>query len=228
MEELTEWLGGLRGSRVSVRVPQRGDKRALAETVTRNAAEALAQHRLKRASDLTARSAALTELADTAGHGHPAAADRVHRHLARAGHGRGGVPGGVRGRAAQAQRLPALRDPGPAGRRRGVDRRGQSAGGSPTGRARSAEEAYDAIDSKDPKDSKDCRELRSGVDAPGAPGRRRNRGDTRPPRGRRRRRLARPPGGARPAARASTRRPAGRGASPTRRNCWWSTAARPR
>ena len=65
--ELTEWLGGLRGSRVSVRVPQRGDKRALAETVTRNAAEALAQHRLKRASDLTARSAALTELADTLG-----------------------------------------------------------------------------------------------------------------------------------------------------------------
>ncbi len=67
VEELTEWLGGLRGSKVSVRVPQRGDKRALAETVTRNAAEALAQHRLKRASDLTARSAALTELADTLG-----------------------------------------------------------------------------------------------------------------------------------------------------------------
>ncbi|HYN71628.1 MAG TPA: excinuclease ABC subunit UvrC [Nakamurella sp.] len=66
-EELTEWLSGLRGSKVSLRVPQRGDKRALAETVTRNAAEALTQHRLKRASDLTARSAALTELADTLG-----------------------------------------------------------------------------------------------------------------------------------------------------------------
>jgi excinuclease ABC subunit C len=65
--ELTDWLSDLRGSRVSVRVAQRGDKRALAETVTRNAAEALAQHRLKRASDLTARSAALTELADTLG-----------------------------------------------------------------------------------------------------------------------------------------------------------------
>ena len=52
---------------MSLRVPQRGDKRALAETVTRNAAEALTQHRLKRASDLTARSAALTELADTLG-----------------------------------------------------------------------------------------------------------------------------------------------------------------
>ncbi len=65
--ELVSWLSDLRGSRVSLRVPQRGDKRALAETVTRNAAEALAQHRLKRASDLTARSAALTELADTLG-----------------------------------------------------------------------------------------------------------------------------------------------------------------
>jgi len=66
-EELTAWLSDLRGSRVSLRVAQRGDKRALAETVTRNAAEALTQHRLKRASDLTARSAALTELADTLG-----------------------------------------------------------------------------------------------------------------------------------------------------------------
>jgi len=65
--ELTQWLSDLRGSRVSLRVPQRGDKRALAETVTRNAAEALTQHRLKRASDLTARSAALTELAEALG-----------------------------------------------------------------------------------------------------------------------------------------------------------------
>ena len=65
--DLAAWLSGLRGSKVSLRIAQRGDKRALAETVTRNAAEALAQHRLKRASDLTARSAALTELADTLG-----------------------------------------------------------------------------------------------------------------------------------------------------------------
>jgi excinuclease ABC subunit C len=59
---LTEWLSGLRGSRVSLRVPQRGDKRALAETVARNAAQALNQHKLKRASDLTARARALDEL----------------------------------------------------------------------------------------------------------------------------------------------------------------------
>jgi excinuclease ABC subunit C len=57
-----EWLSGLRGSRVTLRVPQRGDKRALAETVARNAAQALNQHKLKRASDLTARSRALDEL----------------------------------------------------------------------------------------------------------------------------------------------------------------------
>ncbi|MGI8415680.1 MAG: excinuclease ABC subunit UvrC [Nakamurella sp.] len=64
-EQVADWLSGLRGSRVDLRVPQRGDKRALAETVHRNAVEALAQHRLKRASDLTARSAALNELGST-------------------------------------------------------------------------------------------------------------------------------------------------------------------
>jgi excinuclease ABC subunit C len=61
---LAEWLGERRGSRVSVRVPQRGDKRALAETVARNAKQSLQQHKLKRASDLTARSRALGELQD--------------------------------------------------------------------------------------------------------------------------------------------------------------------
>ncbi|MBA2414627.1 MAG: excinuclease ABC subunit UvrC [Geodermatophilaceae bacterium] len=61
-DALVEWLGDLRGSRVSLRVPQRGDKRALMETVERNAREAFVQHRLKRASDLTARSLALSEI----------------------------------------------------------------------------------------------------------------------------------------------------------------------
>jgi excinuclease ABC subunit C len=59
---LTEWLSGLRGSRVDLRVPRRGDKRALADTVARNAGEALTQHKLRRAGDLTARSAALAEI----------------------------------------------------------------------------------------------------------------------------------------------------------------------
>src|SRR5689334_6086943 len=64
---LSEWLGERRGSRVNIRVPQRGDKRALAETVARNAAQSLNQHKLKRASDLTARSRALGELQDALG-----------------------------------------------------------------------------------------------------------------------------------------------------------------
>ncbi|WP_072752070.1 excinuclease ABC subunit UvrC [Rhodococcus maanshanensis] len=58
-EELQVWLSGLRGSAVTLRVPQRGDKKALAETVQRNAQESLAQHKLRRAGDLTSRSAAL-------------------------------------------------------------------------------------------------------------------------------------------------------------------------
>jgi excinuclease ABC subunit C len=64
---LSEWLSGLRGSRVGIRVAQRGDKRALADTVARNAAEALTQHKLRRAGDLTARSAALQEIQDALG-----------------------------------------------------------------------------------------------------------------------------------------------------------------
>jgi excinuclease ABC subunit C len=57
-----EWLQLIRGSKVQVRVPQRGDKRALVETVTRNAQEEFTRHRMKRASDHNTRSRALTEL----------------------------------------------------------------------------------------------------------------------------------------------------------------------
>ncbi len=64
LEQVQGWLSGLRGSAVQLRVPQRGDKKALMETVQRNAAEALAQHKLKRAGDLTARSAALQGIQD--------------------------------------------------------------------------------------------------------------------------------------------------------------------
>ena len=58
----TEWLTHLRGSAVQIRVPQRGDKRELHETVTVNAREEFARHRLRRASDHNSRSQALTEL----------------------------------------------------------------------------------------------------------------------------------------------------------------------
>ncbi|KUI11903.1 excinuclease ABC subunit C [Mycobacterium sp. GA-1285] len=66
-DELASWLSQLRGSRVSLRVPQRGDKRALAETVRRNAQDALTQHKLKRAGDFTARSASLQSIQDALG-----------------------------------------------------------------------------------------------------------------------------------------------------------------
>ena len=62
-----EWLTHLRGSRVQIRVPQRGDKRELHETVTRNASEEFIRHRLRRAGDHNARSRALTELQDLLG-----------------------------------------------------------------------------------------------------------------------------------------------------------------
>jgi excinuclease ABC subunit C len=58
------WLSEQRGSRVVVRVPQRGDKRELQATVTRNASEELVRHRLKRASDHNSRAKALNELQD--------------------------------------------------------------------------------------------------------------------------------------------------------------------
>ncbi|MGW4807857.1 excinuclease ABC subunit UvrC [Kitasatospora sp. NPDC004272] len=59
-----EWLTALRGAQVDLRVPQRGDKKDLMETVQRNAQQALALHKTKRASDLTTRSRALQEIAD--------------------------------------------------------------------------------------------------------------------------------------------------------------------
>jgi excinuclease ABC subunit C len=62
-----EWLAERRGGRVSLRVPQRGDKKALLETVARNAAEALALHKTKRASDLTTRSRAMHEIQEALG-----------------------------------------------------------------------------------------------------------------------------------------------------------------
>ncbi|WJK38307.1 excinuclease ABC subunit UvrC [Solwaraspora sp. WMMA2056] len=64
---LADWLTARRGSRVTLRVPQRGDKRALMETVARNAGESLTRHKLRRASDLTTRGQALEEIAEALG-----------------------------------------------------------------------------------------------------------------------------------------------------------------
>jgi excinuclease ABC subunit C len=62
-----EWLAARRGSRVRLRVPRRGDKKALLDTVARNAAESLALHKTRRASDLTTRSLALNEIQEALG-----------------------------------------------------------------------------------------------------------------------------------------------------------------
>ena len=57
-----EWLSELRESKVTIRVPQRGDKRKLHATVTQNAEESFTRHRLKRSSDHNSRARALNEL----------------------------------------------------------------------------------------------------------------------------------------------------------------------
>ena len=61
------WLTSLRGSAVKIRVPQRGDKRTLQETVTRNASEEFVRHRLRRSSDHNSRARALNELQEHLG-----------------------------------------------------------------------------------------------------------------------------------------------------------------
>lgn len=61
-DELTTLLTDLRGARVELRVPQRGDKAALMKTVHENAVQALRLHKSRRAGDITTRSLALQEL----------------------------------------------------------------------------------------------------------------------------------------------------------------------
>ena len=69
----------LRGSRVRVRVPQRGDKKTLQETVARNAGQSLALHKTKRASDLTTRNRALQEIQEALELDAPARTQERHK-----------------------------------------------------------------------------------------------------------------------------------------------------
>ena len=64
---MTEWLAERRDGPVILRVPRRGDKKALLETVARNAGQTLALHKTRRASDLTTRSKALSEIQEALG-----------------------------------------------------------------------------------------------------------------------------------------------------------------
>jgi excinuclease ABC subunit C len=66
-DTMSQWLAVRRGGPVSLRVPRRGDKKALLETVARNAGESLALHKTRRASDLTTRSKALNEIQEALG-----------------------------------------------------------------------------------------------------------------------------------------------------------------
>lgn len=59
-----ELLSRYRGSKVEIRVPQRGDRRELMATVAKNASDALVRHKMRRASDHNARSRAISELQD--------------------------------------------------------------------------------------------------------------------------------------------------------------------
>ncbi len=61
-EAVEKWLSDVRTTQVSVRVPMRGDKRELQETVTMNATKELARHRLKRSADQHSRTMALNDL----------------------------------------------------------------------------------------------------------------------------------------------------------------------
>ena len=70
-QQMSEWLRGLRGARVDIRVPARGDKATLLKTVAQNAADAFRLHKSRRAGDLTTRSAALQALQQALGLPHP-------------------------------------------------------------------------------------------------------------------------------------------------------------
>ncbi|MBM7050615.1 excinuclease ABC subunit UvrC [Rothia sp. ZJ1223] len=64
-EQLEQWLGGVRGAKVSISVPQRGEKVELMHTVAENAKHSLSLHKTRRAGDLTTRSASLVELQES-------------------------------------------------------------------------------------------------------------------------------------------------------------------
>jgi excinuclease ABC subunit C len=61
--DIEKFLEQSRGSSVSLRVPKRGDKAALAETALENAQHSLALYKTRRTADFTARSEALNSLA---------------------------------------------------------------------------------------------------------------------------------------------------------------------
>ena len=94
-----EWLAGRRGSNVSLRVPRRGDKKALLDTVARNAAQSLALHKTTAGERPDHPQPGPERDPGGARAGRGPAPDRVLRRVESAGHPCGRVHGGVRGRA---------------------------------------------------------------------------------------------------------------------------------
>ena len=67
LAELEQWLSGISGSKVEIKVPQRGDKVELLETVKRNAQYSLIQYVSKRATDAAVSGKALTQIEEMLG-----------------------------------------------------------------------------------------------------------------------------------------------------------------
>jgi excinuclease ABC subunit C len=67
LSDLEQWLSGISGSKVEIKVPQRGDKVELLETVKRNAQYSLIQYVSKRATDAAVSGKALTEIEEMLG-----------------------------------------------------------------------------------------------------------------------------------------------------------------
>ncbi len=106
------WLTEQRGSRVTIRVPQRGDKRALLETVTRNATEEFTRHRLRRASRPQHPGQGPQRASGGAGPARRPPAHRVLRHEPHPGQRLRGLHGGAGGRAAGQEPVPTVQDQG--------------------------------------------------------------------------------------------------------------------
>ena len=67
LAELEQWLTGISGSKVEIKVPQRGDKVELLDTVKRNAQYSLIQYVSKRATDAAVSGKALTQIEEMLG-----------------------------------------------------------------------------------------------------------------------------------------------------------------
>jgi len=67
LADLEQWLSGISGSKVEIKVPQRGDKVELLDTVKRNAQYSLIQYVSKRATDAAVSGKALTQIEEMLG-----------------------------------------------------------------------------------------------------------------------------------------------------------------